>query len=58
MKKTLAKGYVQNWSEKRFAIKKVKNTVPWRYVISDLNGGEILGRFCEKHIKKCLELKV
>ena len=25
-----------NWSEKDFAITKVKNTVPWTYVISDL----------------------
>ena len=23
-------------------IKKVKNTAPWAYVISDLNGGEVL----------------
>ena len=24
-----AKGYIRNWSEKVFVIKKVKNTVPW-----------------------------
>ena len=29
-------------------IKKVKNTVPWRYVISHLNGVEIIGTFYEK----------
>ena len=35
-----AKGYVPNWSEEVF-----KNTVPWTYVISDLNGEEIVGTF-------------
>ena len=42
-------------------IKKVKNTVPWTYVINDLNGEEIVGTFYEnelrKQIKKNLELK-
>ena len=43
-------------------IKKVKNTVPWTYVISDLNGEEIVGVFYQKEllpkkIKKSLELK-
>ena len=32
-----------NWSEEVFVIKKVKNTVPWTYVINDLNGEEITG---------------
>ena len=36
-KNIFAKGYVPNWSEEVFAIKKVKNTVPWTYVINDLN---------------------
>ena len=26
-----------NWSEEVFIIKKFKNTVPWTYVINDLN---------------------
>ena len=42
-----AKGYVPNWSEEVFVIKKVKNTVPWTYVISDLKGEEIVGTFYE-----------
>ena len=42
------KGYVPNWSEEVFVIKKVENTVPWTYVISDLNGKEIVGTFYEK----------
>ena len=35
-KNIFAKGYVPNWSEEVFVIKKVKNTVLWIYVISDL----------------------
>ena len=33
-------------------IKKVKNTVPWTYVLNDLNGEEIVENFCEKKIQK------
>ena len=39
-KNVFAKGYTPNWSEEIFIIKKVKNTVPWTYVISDLNDEE------------------
>ena len=35
-----------------FIIKKIKNTVPSTYVISDLNGGEIVGNFYEKELPK------
>ena len=35
-KNIFAKGYVPNWSEEAFVIKKVKNTVPWTYDICDL----------------------
>ena len=43
-------------------IKRVKNTVRWTYVVIDLNGKEIVGRFYEielqkKQTKKNLELK-
>ena len=51
----------QNWSEEVFVIKKVKNTSPWKYVISDLKGEEIVETFyennCKKQTKKSLELK-
>ena len=47
-KNIFAKGYMPNWSEEVFVIKKVKNTVPWTYVINDLNGEEIIGTFYEK----------
>ena len=41
-----------NWSEEVFVIKKVKNTIPWTYVINDLNGEEIIGTFYEKELQK------
>ena len=44
-KNMFAKAYFPNWSEEVFLIKTVKNTVPWTYVINDLNGGEIVGTF-------------
>ena len=31
-------------------MKKVKNTVPWTYVINDINGEEIIGTFYEKEL--------
>ena len=31
---------------------KIKNTVPWTYVVSDLNGEEITGSFYEKELQK------
>ena len=51
-KNIFAKGYMPNWSEVVFVIKKVKNTVPWTYVINDLNGEEIAGTFYEKELQK------
>ena len=60
-KNIFAKGYTPNWSEEAFVIKKVKNTVPWTYVINDLNGEEIIGTFyeknCKRQVKKNSELK-
>ena len=47
-KNIFAKGYAPNWSEEIFFVKKIKNTVPLTYVISDLNGEEIQGSFYEK----------
>ena len=51
-KNIFAKGYTPNWSEEVFVIKKVKNAVPWTYVINDLNGEEIIGTFYEKELQK------
>ena len=34
-KNIFAKGYTPNWSEEVFVVSKIKNTVPWTYVVSD-----------------------
>ena len=44
-KPIFAKGYAQNWSEEVFVGSKVKDTVRWTYVISDVNGEPITGTF-------------
>ena len=46
-KNNFAKGYTPNWSEEVFVVNKVQNTVPWTYLINDLNGEEIKGSFFE-----------
>ena len=51
-KNIFAKGYTQNLSKEAFIIKTIKRTVPWTYVISDLNGEEIIGTFYEKELQK------
>ena len=51
-KNIFAKGYTPNWSEEVFVVNKIKNTVPWTYVINDLNGEEISGSFYEKELQK------
>ena len=32
-------------------VRKIKNTVPWTYVIKDLNDEEIIGTFYEKELQ-------
>ena len=54
-KKIFAKGYTPNWSEEVFVVNKVQNTVPWTYLINDLNGEEIKGSFYEKELQKTNE---
>ena len=51
-KNILPKCYVKNWSAEVLLIRKVKNTVPWTYVISDLKGEEIVRMFYEKDLQK------
>ena len=51
-KNIFAKGYAPNWSEEIFIVSKIKNTVPWTYVISDMNDEEIIGTFYEKELQK------
>ena len=51
-KNIFSKGYTENWSEEVFIISKIKSTVPWTYVISDLNGEPITGIFYEKQLQE------
>ena len=50
-----AKGYTPNWSAEIFVIIRIKNIVPWTYVINDLNGEEIVGSFDEKNCKRLIK---
>ena len=51
-KNIFAKRYTPNWSEEVFVVSKIKNTVPWTYVINDLNGEEIIRTFHKKELQK------
>ena len=51
-KSIFAIGYTPNWSEELFVIKEIKNTVPYTYMINDLNGEQIIGTFYEKQLQK------
>ena len=51
-KNIFAKGYTPNWSEEVSVISKMENTVPWTYVINDLNGEQIIGTFSKKELQK------
>ena len=42
---------IANCSEEIFVIKKIKNTVPWTYIINDLNGEEIIATFYENELQ-------
>ena len=47
-KNIFVKDYIPNQSEEAFATEKVKNTVPWTYVISDLKNK----KNCAKELQK------
>ena len=47
----LLKKYAPNWSEEVFVVSRIKNTVPWTYVVSDLNGEEIMEVFTKNNFK-------
>ena len=51
-KNIFANWYTPNWSEEVFVVSKIKNIVPWTYVINDLNGEEIIGTSYEKELQK------
>lgn len=51
-KNIFVRGYISNWIEKVFAIKKVKDPSPWKYVTEDLDGEEIVGTFYDHNLQK------
>ena len=51
-KNIFGKSYLANWSEELFVTTKVKNIVPWTYVIRDLNGKDICLNVLRKRIAK------
>ena len=51
-KNIFAKGYITNWSEEVFVIRKFKNNVPWTYIISECNDNKVVGMFYEKELQK------
>ena len=52
IKTFLLKDILQIGQKKVLLFKKNKNTVPWTYAISHLNGDEITGRFYKKELQK------
>ena len=53
-----AKRYSPNWSEEFCVVSKIKNTVPWTYVDSDLNDEEVTGSFLKQNCKKLAKKKL
>ena len=51
-KNIFAKGYMPNWSEEVFIISKIKNTVPWTYIINNFNGKKLLEHVMKKTNQK------
>ena len=51
-KNNFLKGYIPNWSEEVFVIEKVKNAVPWTYLIRDFNREETIATFYEEELRK------
>ena len=51
-RKRSAKGCVPSWSEAVYVTKKIKNTVPRKYLIESLNGEEVIGTFYKKELQK------
>ena len=56
-KNTFAKGYTLNWLEEVFVVSKIKNTIPWTYVVSDLSGEKITGIFYKKELQRTSQEK-
>ena len=57
-KNIFPKGNTTNWPEEVFLIKEVKNTVPWTYIINNLNGEEVIETFYENELQKNKSTKI
>ena len=57
-KNIFAKRYTQNWLEGFYFVSKIRDNVPWIYVISDLYGEPITGSFYEKELQKTNQKEV
>ena len=51
-KNIFTKSYTPNRSEEVFEISEIKNTVPWIYVINDLNGEKVIRKFYRNELQK------
>ena len=51
-KNIFAKGYMPNWSEEAFIVSKIKNTVPWTYVLTIIMAKILLEHFMKKNCKR------
>ena len=54
-KNIFAKGYMPNWSEEIFVISKIKNTLPWTYVLNDLMVKKLLILFMKMNCKRLIK---
>ena len=52
IKTFLLKDMLQIDQKKFLVVSKIRNTVPWTYAVSDLNGEEITENFYEKELQK------
>ena len=57
-KNIFAKGYAPYWSEEVLVVSKIRITVPWANVVSDLSGEDITGSFYEKEFQKTNQEKL
>ena len=53
-KNTFAKGYTPNWRKEIFIINKINDTVPYTYILEDLNDEEIIVSFYGRELQKSI----
>ena len=54
-KNIFAERYTPNWSQEVFVVVKIKETVPWADIISDINGEQIFGTFYEEELQRLIK---